>query len=88
MPTLDEFNIDLAAVRVPSISMEQSKSLDFKVERALLELPEIALVFSKAGTAIYLSSAAAANAAIFLDSISSDSQGINPAKIWTFNSAS
>lgn len=51
MPTLDEFNVDLAAVRIPSISMEQSKSLDFKVERALLALPEVALVFSKAGTA-------------------------------------
>jgi len=51
MPTLDEFNVDLAAVRIPSISMEQSKGLDFKVERALLELPEVALVFSKAGTA-------------------------------------
>jgi len=51
MPTLDEFNVDLAAVRIPSISMEQSKGLDFKVERALLALPEVALVFSKAGTA-------------------------------------
>jgi len=51
MPTLDEINIDLAAVRIPSISMEQSKNLDFRVERALLALPEISLVFSKAGTA-------------------------------------
>ena len=40
MPTLDEINIDLAAVRIPSISIEQSKNLDFKVERALLALPE------------------------------------------------
>lgn len=51
MPTLDEINIDLAAVRIPSISMEQSKKLDFQVERALLALPEVSLVFSKAGTA-------------------------------------
>jgi heavy metal efflux system protein len=51
MPTLDEINIDLAAVRIPSISMEQSMSLDFKVERALLALPEVSLAFSKAGTA-------------------------------------
>jgi cobalt-zinc-cadmium resistance protein CzcA len=51
MPMLDEINIDLAAVRIPSISMEQSKNLDFSVERALLELPEVRLVFSKAGTA-------------------------------------
>jgi cobalt-zinc-cadmium resistance protein CzcA len=51
IPTLDEINVDLAAVRIPSISMEQSKKLDFIVERALLTLPEVNLVFSKAGTA-------------------------------------
>jgi cobalt-zinc-cadmium resistance protein CzcA len=51
IPTLDEINVDLASVRIPSISMQQSKDLDFKVERALLTLPEVNLVFSKAGTA-------------------------------------
>jgi cobalt-zinc-cadmium resistance protein CzcA len=51
IPTLDEINIDLASVRIPSISMDQSKDIDFKVERALLTLPEVDLVFSKAGTA-------------------------------------
>ena len=51
IPTLDEINVDLASVRIPSISMEQSKKLDFRVERALLTLPEVDLVFSKAGTA-------------------------------------
>jgi cobalt-zinc-cadmium resistance protein CzcA len=51
IPTLDEINVDLASVRIPSISMEQSKDLDFKVERTLLALPEVSLVFSKAGTA-------------------------------------
>src|SRR3984893_9704552 len=51
IPTLDEINVDLASVRIPSISMEQSKNLDFRVERALLTLPEVDLAFSKAGTA-------------------------------------
>src|SRR5260370_21692610 len=51
IPMLDEINVDLASVRIPSISMEQSKDLDFRVERALLTLPEVNLVFSKAGTA-------------------------------------
>jgi cobalt-zinc-cadmium resistance protein CzcA len=51
IPTLDEINVDLASVRIPSISMEQSKDLDFRVERSLLTLPEVDLVFSKAGTA-------------------------------------
>src|SRR5260221_177692 len=51
IPTLDEINVDLASVRIPSISMEPSKDLDFRVERALLTLPEVDRVFSKAGTA-------------------------------------
>ena len=51
MPTLDEFNPDLASVRIPSTSVEQSKKLDLLIERAILTLPEVLLVFSKAGTA-------------------------------------
>jgi heavy metal efflux system protein len=51
IPTLDEINIDLAAVRIPSISMEQNKHLDFLTERAILTLPEVKVVFSKTGTA-------------------------------------
>jgi heavy metal efflux system protein len=62
MPMLDEINIDLAAVRIPSISMEQSKNLDFSVERALLELPEVSVVFSKAGTANLVFDAMPSNA--------------------------
>jgi cobalt-zinc-cadmium resistance protein CzcA len=62
IPTLDEINVDLAAVRIPSISMEQSKDLDFRVERALLALPEVSLVFSKAGTANLVFDAMPSNA--------------------------
>ena len=62
MPTLDEINIDLAAVRIPSISIEQSKNLDFRVERALLALPEVSLAFSKAGTADLVFDAMPSNA--------------------------
>src|SRR5437879_259053 len=43
-PTLDEINVDLASVRIPSISMEESKNLDFRIERALLALPEVSHV--------------------------------------------
>jgi len=62
IPTLDEINVDLAALRIPSISMEQSKSLDFKVERVLLTLPEVDVVFSKAGTANLIFDAMPSNA--------------------------
>jgi cobalt-zinc-cadmium resistance protein CzcA len=62
IPTLDEINIDLAAVRIPSISMQQSKTMDFRVERALLTLPEVSVAFSKAGTANLVFDAMPSNA--------------------------
>ena len=51
IPTLDEINIDLAAARIPSMSVDQSKRMDLLTEKALLKLPEVDLVFSKTGTA-------------------------------------
>src|SRR6266700_6943248 len=35
IPTLDEINVDLASVRIPSIAMSESKKMDFLLERAL-----------------------------------------------------
>ena len=51
MPTLDETNFNLSSVRIPSTSIEQSVKLDLPIERAILTLPEVAIVYSKAGTA-------------------------------------
>lgn len=51
MPTLDETNFNLSSVRIPSTSIEQSVKLDLPLERAIMTLPEVSLVFSKAGTA-------------------------------------
>jgi cobalt-zinc-cadmium resistance protein CzcA len=51
MPTLDEQNLNLSSVRVPSMSIEQSAELDLPLERAVLTLPEVQTVYSKAGTA-------------------------------------
>ncbi|HEX3484763.1 MAG TPA: CusA/CzcA family heavy metal efflux RND transporter, partial [Micropepsaceae bacterium] len=51
MPTLDETNFNLSSVRIPSTSVEQSVKLDLPLERAIMALPEVGLVFSKAGTA-------------------------------------
>ncbi|HEX4636085.1 MAG TPA: CusA/CzcA family heavy metal efflux RND transporter, partial [Rhizomicrobium sp.] len=51
IPQLDEINIDLAADRIPSMSVDQSKRLDLLTEKALLKLPEVDLIFSKTGTA-------------------------------------
>src|SRR4029077_2976484 len=42
LPTLDEVNLNLDSVRIPSTSIEQSVKLDLPLERALLTLPEVA----------------------------------------------
>jgi len=51
MPTLDEQNFNLSSVRIPSTSIEQSVKMDLPLERQILSLPEVNLVFSKTGTA-------------------------------------
>jgi len=51
MPTLDEQNLNLSSVRIPSTSIDQSVALDLPLERAVLTLPEVKTVYSKAGTA-------------------------------------
>jgi cobalt-zinc-cadmium resistance protein CzcA len=51
MPTLDEQNLNLSSVRIPSTSIDQSLALDLRIERAILALPEVKTVYSKAGTA-------------------------------------
>jgi cobalt-zinc-cadmium resistance protein CzcA len=51
IPQLDEKNMALASQRVPSTSLEQSVAMQKGVERAVTTLPEVALMFSKTGTA-------------------------------------
>ena len=51
IPTLDEKNIALSALRIPSTSLEQSRAMQIDVERAISTLPEVEMMFSKTGTA-------------------------------------
>ncbi|WP_186426153.1 CusA/CzcA family heavy metal efflux RND transporter [Cupriavidus metallidurans] len=51
MPTLDEQNLNLSSVRIPSTSIDQSVAIDLPLESAVLSLPEVQTVYSKAGTA-------------------------------------
>lgn len=51
VPTLDEKDIALNAMRIPSTSLTQSQQMQFDVERAISAMPEVAFVFSKTGTA-------------------------------------
>jgi len=51
VPTLDEQDIAMHAMRIPSTSLTQSQEMQREVERALAQLPEVAFVYSKTGTA-------------------------------------
>jgi len=51
VPTLDEKDIAMHAMRIPSTGLTQSSEMQFEVERAVAKLPEVAFIFSKTGTA-------------------------------------
>jgi len=51
IPTLDEKDVLLQAIRIPSTSLDQSQAMQFDVEKTVSTLPEVAYAFSKTGTA-------------------------------------
>jgi len=51
VPTLDERNVAIHAIRIPSASLTQSTAMQLEVERTLGRFPEVAVAFSKTGTA-------------------------------------
>lgn len=50
IPSLDEHDIALHALRIPGTSLEQAIEMQGQLERQLSELPEVEKVFSKIGT--------------------------------------
>lgn len=51
IPTLDEKDIAMHAMRIPSTSLTQSQALQSEIEKAVATVPEVSFVFSKTGTA-------------------------------------
>lgn len=51
IPTLDEKNIAMNALRIPSASISQSQAMQLQIEKAITRFPQVATVFSKTGTA-------------------------------------
>lgn len=51
IPTLDEKDLAMHAMRIPSTSLTQSTKMQREVERTLKAFAEVAFVFSKTGTA-------------------------------------
>ncbi|WP_122465780.1 efflux RND transporter permease subunit [Brevundimonas lutea] len=51
IPTLDEGDIAMQALRVPSASLEQSLAMQMALERAIKAQPEVETMFSRTGTA-------------------------------------
>lgn len=51
MPTLDEGNLAMQALRVPSASLEQSLAMQRALEKAITSEPEVETIFTRTGTA-------------------------------------
>ncbi|MGQ0589780.1 MAG: efflux RND transporter permease subunit [Sphingosinicella sp.] len=51
IPQLDEGDLSVQAIRIPSTSLDQSLEMQRRVERAISSLPEVAFIYSKTGTA-------------------------------------
>ncbi|MCE2982914.1 MAG: CusA/CzcA family heavy metal efflux RND transporter [Parachlamydia sp.] len=51
IPTLDEKDIAMHAMRIPSTSLNQSNKMQLQLEKVLIQEPEVDYVFSKTGTA-------------------------------------
>ncbi|MBS7813623.1 efflux RND transporter permease subunit [Roseococcus pinisoli] len=51
IPQLDEGNIAMHALRIPSTSLTQSQAMQLQVEQAVSRFPEVSVIFSKTGTA-------------------------------------
>ena len=51
MPSLDEGDVAVQALRIPGTSLSQSLEMQFQVEKAVLQVPEVKTFFSRVGTA-------------------------------------
>ena len=51
IPQLDEKNVAMSSLKIPSTALEQSKAMQQQVEKAVSSLPEVEMMFSKTGTA-------------------------------------
>jgi len=51
IPTLDEKNLSMQAIRIPSTSLSQSQHMQSELEKVVSTFPEVAFIYSKTGTA-------------------------------------
>jgi cobalt-zinc-cadmium resistance protein CzcA len=51
IPSLDEGDLAVQALRIPGTSLTQSLDMQFQLERALADIPEVKTFFSRVGTA-------------------------------------
>lgn len=51
IPSLDEGDITIETIRIPGTSLTQSVDMQLRLEKAVKQVPEVAAIFSKIGTA-------------------------------------
>ncbi len=50
LPQLDEGNVLVQAIRIPGTSVDQAQAMQFQVEKAITQEPEVQFAFSRTGT--------------------------------------
>ena len=51
MPSLDEGDVAMHALRIPGTSLSQSVEMQYALEREIAKIPEVQTIFAKIGTA-------------------------------------
>ncbi len=78
VPTLDERDIAMQAIRIPSTSLSESSKMQRQVESILIQQPEVSYVFSKTGTAVVASDPMPPNASDTFIMLKPSSEWPNP----------
>jgi cobalt-zinc-cadmium resistance protein CzcA len=78
VPTLDEQDLAIQALRIPSTALTQSLQMQFQVEKTFSAFPEVAFVFSKTGTAEMASDPMPPNASDTFVILKSRDQWLDP----------
>ncbi len=81
IPSLDEGDVALHAMRVPGTSLTQSTEMQMALEKRLSQVPEVSVVFSKIGTAEIATDAMPPNVADTFVMLKPKEQWPDPTKV-------
>lgn len=80
IPGLDEGDITIETIRIPGTSLTQSVDMQLRLENAIKQVPEVATIFSKIGTAEIANDPMPPNAADTYVTLKPREEWLDPAK--------